>query len=146
MRLRGLIVSGAATFPVTVASLSEGGFYCEGPDLEKVASPMRLAVRLESREPSWRPNDPDCPWQGDDSALEGRLFESMAEVLYLDLYRADAVGSAMVGLGGRFCDLPEEKLEVLREFVSRELFRTRDWRTRGGAVHVPPDGGHPLFR
>jgi hypothetical protein len=137
LRLSARLEGGGKSHSVTVLSLSEGGFYCEGLGLDVVTGRFDVAIELRSHEPCWRPRDPEEPWRGDLAHLP-TVLRGAADVLYVDLHRREATGPAAAGLGARFVDLPADRLEVLREFIDRELFRVHEWRTRGGAVHAPP--------
>ena len=137
-RLLGRVTSETGrVFSVRVLSLSEGGFYAEGLDLDEAGRSVVLDLVLENAgQPSWSPKS------GARSAvLSETPFRGPAELLYLDLGRDAAFGRASIGMGARFGTLREADALALRGFVA-EMLLTRERRAKGGAVPRPPESPH----
>lgn len=136
--LDGVVESGSFRRCVTVLSLSEGGFYCEGFDLDFIGPDFRVSLVLDPQGPAWSPTPGAGCWRSRMlDGLDSERLELSAELLYLDLHGGPARSQRKIGLGGRFASPPPAALERLREFVARENFRAREWRVAGGAVPLP---------
>jgi hypothetical protein len=123
---------------VTVLSLSEGGFYCEGFDLDRIGPVFRLRLVLDPRGPAWSPTPGAGCWRSRMlDGLDSERLELTSKLLYLDLHGEPVAPDRKVGLGARFESLAALALDRLREFVARESFRAREWRVAGGAVPLP---------
>lgn len=134
-RLEALIETGEGRHVVTLLSLSEGGFYCEGFDLHEIGPEFRVRFSLEATSPAWSPTPGAAGWRSRMGAGEPNVqLEVEAELLYLDLGERQSGGETKVGLGARFSGLDEAQLDELQDFIARETFRATEWRTAGGAV------------
>ena len=136
-RLDGVVEGERFRRNLTVLSLSEGGFYGEGFDLDEVDPEFRIRLDLNPRGPTWSPVPGVAGWRS--RMLDGLASQTLilpAGLLYLDLAAREREPRAKVGLGGRFADIGQAEREQLREFIARERFRAREWRTAGGAVPV----------
>ena len=133
--LDGVVESGSFRRCVTVLSLSEGGYYCEGFDLDRVGPVFRLILDLDPRGPAWSPTPGAGCWKSRMlDGLSAERIELSSELLYLDLDGPGGSSPSKVGLGARIASPTGDHLERLREFVARESFRAREWRTAGGAI------------
>jgi hypothetical protein len=122
---------------VTVLSVSEGGVYCEGFDLEPLDESFTLEICLDPAGPAWSPAPGAAAWRS--RMGRGACAVSLrveVELLFVDLAERDETGVAKVGLGGRFTGMTEQERDHLRDFIARETFRATEWRTAGGAVPV----------
>jgi hypothetical protein len=129
-RLRGRILCGDRSFPVTVLSLSAGGFYAEGLGLDQIGHELVLEVDLVGEgEPSWSPKSRGPSPQN--------LLRASCTLLYADFGREAAPGQGTVGLGARFDELDDADAVVLRAYLD-DIIQTRERRPRGGAVPRPP--------
>jgi hypothetical protein len=135
--LEAAIETGGQRHAVTVLSVSEGGVYFEGFDLEPLGESFRLEVCLDPAGPAWSPSPGAAGWRSRLGAGQCAVSLSIdVELLYVDLGEKDENDQAKVRLGGRFAGLSEQDLEHLRDFIARETFRATEWRTAGGAVPV----------
>lgn len=131
MRMPATLESGGREVAVTMVSISEGGFVCEGFGLDELGPDLKLRVLLTPIE--------DADWSPKHAltATEPLLVELPAELLYVDLPRKAPEEAHPTRLGGRFTDLSEADASALSSFVTLELFRRGEWRTRGGAIPLP---------
>jgi hypothetical protein len=135
--LDGVLEDASGRRAVTVVSLSEGGCHCEGFDLEEVGERLELSLSLDPAGPSWSPRPAAGGWRS--RMLAGLPVVDLrleCEVLYRDTAARERDPEARLGLGLRFVDVAPRTLDELRDFVARETFRAREWRTAGGAVPV----------
>lgn len=125
---------------MTIVSLSEAGFACRGFDLQGIEPVFTLRVVLDSRDPDWSPTGlAAATWTPRRKhGPNGVPLRARARLLYLDLDEAAEPGRVTVGAG--FEGLGDEALGALREFISGEVFRAREWRTEGGAIPSPGPG------
>jgi hypothetical protein len=135
--LHGTLESGSCTYSITVSSLSEAGFYGDGFDLDSVGATVGVKLNLEIS-PEWSPEKVPAEWNGPKARLQEIVCQ--ADVLYLDLGRQAAGAERKVGVGARFEGLSSVSLSLLREFISRQVFRESEWRTAGGAIPMPMAG------
>lgn len=125
--LPATLVAGGRRVPVTLLSLSEGGFTCEGHGLEAVGPDLVLEATLTPQDAlGWTPKSR--------TSEEGMRVTAPAELLFVDLPGRDPSAATPTQLGARFADLPEATAASIREFVALELFRRGEWRTRGGGI------------
>ncbi|MEM7243797.1 MAG: PilZ domain-containing protein [Acidobacteriota bacterium] len=134
-RVGAVVRSGGVELPVSVTSLSEGGFYCRGHELEGVEDSFEIRLRLESAGPDWSPRPGEPGWISPRRQRAQVEVEASAALLYVD-FQDDQEGGR-VGLGARFEHLGEVARAAIREYVQDEIFRVRGWRTAGGGVPMP---------
>ena len=140
-RIEATIETGEQRYVVTLLSVSEGGFYCEGFDLDGVDETFHLEFCLDPAGPAWSPTPGAAGWRskmgGGACAFPLRVG---ADLLYLML--ADQAGDEgeRIGLGARFTGMTVRQLDELKDFIARETFRATEWRTAGGAVPVNRHG------
>ena len=136
--LDGVLEGAGDRCSVTVLSLCEGGFFCEGFELERVGAEFNLRLDLNPVGPAWSPKPGAAGWRSQMlSGLARHTLRLKAELLYLDFCDGTGTATRKVGLGGRFTGMSEAAQDELADFIARESFRERSWRTAFGAIPAP---------